>query len=83
MCSMFPDALQNLNYQEDPVSKGPTHSISRTNKHSFCINYHFQLLRKSDKSYQEDAHYCQALSDGKEFLVLHKLKTPQREQVIS
>lgn len=77
MCSVFPDALQNLDYQEDPVPKGSTHSISQTNKHSFCINYHFQLLGRSDKSYQENVHYCKALSDGNEFLALHKLKTPQ------
>lgn len=69
--------LPNFLYQEDAVSKDCTHSISRTNKHSFSINCHFGSLEKNDRSYQEDAHYCQALSDGNGNLASHKLKLPK------
>lgn len=47
--------LPNFLYQEDAISKGCTHSISRTNKHSLCINYHFQLL---GKEWQELSGRC-------------------------
>lgn len=50
--------LPNFHYQEDTVSKECTHSISRTNKHSFCINYHFQLL---GKEWQELSGRCSLL----------------------
>lgn len=77
MCSMFPAPPPNFHYQEDTLSKDCTHSISRTNKHSFGINYHFPPLEKSDKSYQEDVHYCQALSDGNGSLASQKLEVPK------
>jgi S-adenosylmethionine:tRNA-ribosyltransferase-isomerase (queuine synthetase) len=43
----------------------------------FALITIFSSLEKSDKSYQEDVHYCQALSDGNEFLASHKLKIPK------
>lgn len=40
---------------------------------AFALITIFSSLEKSDKSYQEDVHYCQALSDGKESPASHKL----------
>lgn len=51
--------LPHLPYQEDTVSKDCTRSISRTNKHSFCINYHFQLL---GKEWQDLSRRCSLFS---------------------
>lgn len=77
MCSVFQGPLPNLNYQEDPVSKGCTHSISRTNKHSFCINYHFSSLERVTRVIREMFIIVRLYLMKMDFLLFTNLRLPK------
>ena len=77
MCRMFAPPAQTLTIKKTQYQRAAHTQFHEPINTAFALIIVFSSLEKSDKSYQEDVHYCQALSDGNGCLASHKLKIPK------
>lgn len=64
MCSMLPAPSQTFTIKKTQYQRSVHTQFHEPINTAFALITIFSSLERSDKSYQEDVHYCQALSDG-------------------
>lgn len=77
MCSMLPAPSQTFTVKKTQYQRTVHTQFHEPINTAFALITIFSSLERSDKSYQEDVHYCQALSDGNGSPTSHKLNIPK------
>ena len=77
MCSMFPAPSHSFTIKKTQYQRTVHTQFHEPINTAFALITIFSSLERSDKSYQEDVLYCQALSDANGSPTSHKLKIPK------
>ena len=79
MCRMFPTPSQTFTIKKTQYQRAAYTQFHEPINTAFALIIVFSSLEKSDKSYQEDVHYCQALSDGNGCLAITNWRFPNED----